>query len=52
LEVVDGDPPKAELQPPAGLIPLTCNELQRLLTRLVLEPTCRSADPHAWSEWR
>ncbi len=24
--------------PPAGLIPPTCNEIQRLLVRLVLEP--------------
>jgi hypothetical protein len=29
--------------PPAGLIPLTCNELQRLLTQLVLEPARRHA---------
>jgi SRSO17 transposase len=38
--------------PPAGLIPLTCNELQRLLTRLVLELARRTADPQAWSGWR
>jgi SRSO17 transposase len=38
--------------PPAGLIPLTCNELQRLLTRLVLEPARRPADPETWSRWR
>jgi SRSO17 transposase len=38
--------------PPAGLIPLTCSELQRLLGRLVLEPTRRPADPEAWSRWR
>jgi SRSO17 transposase len=38
--------------PPAGLIPLICNELQRLLTRLVLEPARRTADPQAWSGWR
>jgi SRSO17 transposase len=37
---------------PAGLIPLTCSELQRLLTRLVLEPARRPADPEAWSRWR
>jgi hypothetical protein len=35
--------------PPSGLIPLTCNELQRLLLRLVIEPSHRSADPQAWS---
>jgi SRSO17 transposase len=38
--------------PPAGLIPLTCSELQRLFTRLVLEPARRPADPEAWSRWR
>ena len=38
--------------PPAGQIPLTCNELQRLLTRLVLDPARRPADPEAWSRWR
>src|SRR5215210_7954518 len=42
----------AAAPPPAGLIPLTCNELQRLLTRLVLEPARRPADPEAWSRWR
>jgi SRSO17 transposase len=38
--------------PPAGLIPLTCSELQRLLLCRVLEPARRSADPEAWSRWR
>jgi SRSO17 transposase len=38
--------------PPAGLIPLTCNELQRLLLRRVLDPARRRADPEAWSRWR
>jgi hypothetical protein len=42
----------ATAPPPAGLIPLTCNQLQRLLTRLVLEPARRPADPEAWSRWR
>jgi SRSO17 transposase len=37
---------------PAGLIPLTCSELQRLLIRLVLEPARRPGDPEAWSRWR
>jgi hypothetical protein len=37
---------------PHGLIPMTCSELQRLLTRLVLEPGRRPADPHASSLWR
>jgi SRSO17 transposase len=38
--------------PPAGLIPLTCHELQRLLVRRILEPARRPADPEAWSRWR
>jgi hypothetical protein len=38
--------------PPPGLIPLTCNELQRLLLRRVIEPARRHADPEAWSRWR
>jgi SRSO17 transposase len=37
--------------PPPGLIPLTCNELQHLLVRLV-EPARQPADPQAWSRWR
>ncbi len=37
---------------PTGLIPMTCSEIQRLLTRLVLEPARRPADPQAWSLWR
>jgi DDE superfamily endonuclease len=42
----------ATAAPPVGLIPLTCNELQRLLLRLVLEPARRPADPETWSRWR
>jgi SRSO17 transposase len=42
----------AAAPPPAGLIPLTCNELQRLLVRRVIEPARRPADPDAWSSWR
>jgi SRSO17 transposase len=38
--------------PPPGLIPLTCNEIQRLLVRMVLEPARRPADPETWSRWR
>jgi SRSO17 transposase len=38
--------------PPAGLIPLTCNELQRLLLRRVIDLARRPADPEAWSTWR
>jgi SRSO17 transposase len=38
--------------PPPGLIPLTCNELQRLLLRRVIDPARRPVDPEAWSRWR
>jgi hypothetical protein len=38
--------------PPPGLIPLTCNELQRLLFRQLIEPARRPANPEAWSQWR
>jgi hypothetical protein len=37
---------------PAGLIALTCNEIARLLTALVVEPARVLACPHAWSTWR
>jgi len=37
---------------PAGLIALTCNEVRRLLTVLVVEPARPLACPHAWSLWR
>nr|WP_217133318.1 IS701 family transposase [Streptomyces sp. AC558_RSS880] len=36
----------------AGLIALTCNEIRRLLTLLVIEPSRVTACPHAWSTWR
>jgi SRSO17 transposase len=42
----------AAAPPPAGLIPLTCDELQHLLVRLVLDPARRPADPQSWSRWR
>src|SRR3954462_13363880 len=42
----------AAAPPPTGLIPLTCNELQRLLTRRGIEPARHPADPEAWSRWR
>jgi SRSO17 transposase len=42
----------AAAPPPAGLIPLTCNEMQRLLVHRVLEPARRPADPEDWSRWR
>jgi hypothetical protein len=37
---------------PAGLIALTCNEIVRLPTALVVEPARVLACPHAWSTWR
>ncbi|GAA2540492.1 IS701 family transposase [Pseudonocardia hydrocarbonoxydans] len=35
-----------------GLIALTCNEIRRLLTVLVIDPARTLACPHAWSHWR
>ena|GEM_PF-1203003 len=37
---------------PAGLIALTCNEIRRLLTVLIVEPGRVLACPEAWSTWR
>jgi SRSO17 transposase len=37
---------------PAGLIALTCNEIRRLFTVLIVEPTRAIACPLAWSAWR
>ena len=37
---------------PAGLIALTCNEIRRLFTVLVIEPSRVLACPEAWSTWR
>ncbi|MCA1695531.1 MAG: hypothetical protein LC749_12810, partial [Actinobacteria bacterium] len=37
---------------PIGLIALTCNEIRRLLTTLVIEPGRATASPQAWSHWR
>ena len=37
---------------PDGLIALTCNEIRRLLTVLVIEPGRVLANPKAWSTWR
>ncbi|HEX2075604.1 MAG TPA: IS701 family transposase [Geodermatophilus sp.] len=37
---------------PAGLIPLTCNEIRRLLAALVLTPARALASLYAWSIWR
>lgn len=37
---------------PAGLIALTCSEIRRLFTILIIEPRRTRACPHAWSLWR
>lgn len=37
---------------PDGLIPLTCNEIQRLFTTLVVRPMCDAAHRLRWSAWR
>jgi SRSO17 transposase len=37
---------------PDGLIPLTCNEIQRLFTMLVLQPVHDVAHRLRWSAWR
>ena len=37
---------------PAGMIPLSCSEIRRLFTVLVVTPRRTPACPHAWSNWR
>jgi SRSO17 transposase len=37
---------------PGGLIPLTCNEIQRLFTALVVWPVHDTDHPLHWSTWR
>lgn len=37
---------------PAGLIALTCNDIRRLFTVLVIEPGRVLACPETWSDWR
>ncbi|MFG2560301.1 IS701 family transposase [Streptomyces sp. NPDC048496] len=37
---------------PADLLPLTCNEIQRLLTMLVVRPVRDAAHQLGWSDWR
>ena len=36
----------------AGIIPLSCSEIRRLFTVLVVTPRRVLACPHAWSNWR
>jgi hypothetical protein len=38
--------------PPAGLIPLTCNELQHLFAALAARPTRELGHRLRWSVWR
>lgn len=42
----------SEQPEPAGLIPLTCNEIRRLLTILITDPNRTIACPQTWSTWR
>jgi hypothetical protein len=37
---------------PNGLIPFTCNEIQRLFTTLVVQPVHDAAHRLRWSAWR
>jgi SRSO17 transposase len=37
---------------PTGGIPLTCSEIRRLFTVLIIEPHRVPACPHTWSTWR
>jgi hypothetical protein len=37
---------------PAGLIPLTCNEITRLINRLIANPRRSLTSVLRWSHWR
>ena len=43
---------RARAPEPTGLIPLTCNEIARLLRRLVINPTHSIANALTWTDWR
>jgi hypothetical protein len=43
---------RAQQPAPVGLIALTCNELQHLLTALVLQPIRDTRHRLRWSAWR
>jgi len=43
---------RADRPAPAGMIPLTCSEIRRLFTILVIAPQRPRACPQAWSTWR
>lgn len=51
LAVVRADE-HAHYPAPDGIIPLTCNEIQRLFTTLAVQPLPDAAYRLAWSEWR
>jgi SRSO17 transposase len=42
----------ADRPAPVGIIPLSCSEIRRLFTVLVVAPRRVLACPHAWSNWR
>ncbi len=52
LLVVIAATERAQHPPQPGLIALTCNEIQHLLTKLITEPTRQLTDTLAWSHWR
>jgi SRSO17 transposase len=43
---------QADRRPAADMITLTCNEIRRLFTVLIVEPARTLACPLAWSAWR
>jgi hypothetical protein len=43
---------RARQQPPSGLVPLTCNELQHLFAALVARPVGDLSHRLRWSVWR
>jgi SRSO17 transposase len=43
---------RARQQQPAGMIALTCNEITRLINRLILDPVRSAASILRWSHWR
>jgi hypothetical protein len=52
LLAVIGANEHADRPAPTAMIPLTCNEIRRLLTVLVIEPRRSRVCPRAWSDWR
>ncbi|MFF3469350.1 hypothetical protein ACFYXB_45875, partial [Streptomyces sp. NPDC002619] len=47
-----GHTPADDGTSPDGLIPLTCNEIQRLFITLVVQPVHDTAHRLGWSTWR